>query len=105
MSQQLAPLRQTLERVDQANPDAQDARRLMSNHLPGLIDRYLHVPNTYRANEDGEGVSVDQRLVDALAAGRQALGEISKKLARADVAAFETQGRFIQSRYKDESLG
>jgi len=104
MSQQLVPLRQTLERVDQANPDAQDARRLMSNHLPGLIDRYLHVPNSYRANEDGEGVSVDQRLVDALAAGRQALGEISQKLARADVAAFETQGRFIQSRYKDETL-
>ena len=105
LSQQLAPLRQTLERVDQANPDAQDARRLMSNHLPGLIDRYLHVPNHHRGDEDGEGVSVDQRLVDALAAGRQALGEISEKLARADVAAFETQGRFIQSRYKDETLG
>jgi len=104
LSQSLTPLRQTLERVDQSNPDAQDARRLMSNHLPGLIDRYLHVPNSYRGNEDGEGVSVDQRLVDALAAGRQALGEISEKLARADVAAFETQGRFIQSRYKDETL-
>ena len=104
LSQQLTPLRQTLERVDRTDPDAQDARRLMSTHLPGLIDRYLHVPNSYRANEDGEGVSVDQRLVDALAAGRQALGEISEKLARADVAAFETQGRFIQSRYKDETL-
>ena len=104
LSQQLAPLRQTLERVDKTNPDAQDARRLMSNHLPGLIDRYLHVPNNYRGNEDGEGVSVDQRLVDALAAGRQALGEISEKLARADVAAFETQGRFIQSRYGEERI-
>ncbi|MDQ3144109.1 MAG: hypothetical protein M3Q57_04430 [Pseudomonadota bacterium] len=105
LSQQLGPLRQTLERVDQHNPDAQDARRLMSTHLPGLIDRYLHVPSSFRGNEDGEGVSVDQRLVDALAAGRVALGEISEKLARADVAAFETQGRFIQSRYKDETLG
>jgi len=104
LSQQLAPLRETLERVEQSNPDAQDARRLMSDHLPGLIDRYLHVPAGYRSNEDAEGVSVDQRLVDALAAGRQALGEISEKLARADVAAFETQGRFIQSRYKDETL-
>ncbi|HXH00120.1 MAG TPA: hypothetical protein VNI79_06875 [Sphingomicrobium sp.] len=104
LSGQLTPLRQTLERVDQNNPDAQDARRLMSTHLPGLIDRYLHVPSSYRGTEDGEGVSVDQRLVDALAAGRQALGEISEKLARADVAAFETQGRFIQSRYKEERL-
>ena len=104
LSQQLGPLKATLERVEQLNPDAQDARRLMSNHLPGLIDRYLHVPGAYRDSEDGEGVSVDQRLVDALAAGRQALGEISEKLARADVAAFETQGRFIQSRYQDETL-
>jgi hypothetical protein len=27
------------------------------------------------------------------------LGEISEQLARADMAAFETQGRFIKSRY------
>ena len=104
LSQQLGPLKQTLERVDQGNPEAQDARRLMSTHLPGLIDRYLHVPNAYRSEYDGDGVSVDQRLVDALAAGRQALGEISEKLARADVAAFETHGRFIETRYKDEDL-
>ena len=34
-----------------------------------------------------------------LAASRAALADISEKLARADMAAFETQGRFIQSRY------
>ena len=32
------------------------------------------------------------------------LDEISAKLARNDLAAFETQGRFIESRYKDEQL-
>ena len=104
LSQQLTPLKETLARVEQLDPDAQDARRLMSTHLPGLIDRYLHVPTAYRNSLDGEGVSVDQRLVEALVAGRQALGEISDKLARADLAAFETQGRFIQTRYKDETL-
>ena len=40
----LAPLQQTLERIPDLDPEAQDARRLMSIHLPGLIDRYLHVP-------------------------------------------------------------
>ena len=35
---------------------------------------------------------------------RSALGEISQKLARADVMALETQGRFIKSRYGDESV-
>ena len=105
LSAMLPPLRQTLERVADGDPNAQDARRLMSTHLPGLIDRYLHVPQAYRSERDGEDVSVDERLVEALAAGRVALTEISEKLARADMAAFETQGRFIQSRYKDEALG
>ena len=105
LSAQLPSLRQTLERVPDLDPSAQDARRLMSTHLPGLIDRYLHVPQNYRGEQDGEGVSVDERLVQALSAGRQALTEISEKLAHADLAAFETQGRFIQSRYSERTLG
>jgi hypothetical protein len=104
LSAQLPPLRQTLERVPDLDPGAQDARRLMSVHLPGLIDRYLHVPAAYRDQRDGEDVSVDERLVEALAAGRQALTEISERLARDDLRAFETQGRFIKSRYQEKSI-
>jgi len=104
LSAQLPALRQTLERIPDLDPNAQDARRLMSVHLPNLIDRYVHVPAAYRGERDGEDVSVDQRLVEALAAGRQALTEISEKLAKADMAAFETQGRFIQSRYQEKSI-
>ena len=99
ISRILPSLKQTLERVDTLDPSAQDARRLMSIHLPGLIDRYERVPPAYRQETDGEGKTVDQRLVEGLAAGRSALGEICEQLARADVAALETQGRFIQSRY------
>ena len=104
LSQRLAPLKETLSRVDQHDSDAQDARRLMSTHLPGLIDRYLHVPASYRGEHDAEGKTVDDRLVDALAAGRAALDDISARLARNDLAAFETHGRFIETRYKDETL-
>lgn len=100
----LPSLRQTLERVETLDPDAQDARRLMSIHLPGLIDRYTHVPAAFRSAQDGEGKTVDERLIEGLAAGRTALGEISEKLAHADVAAFETQGRFIKSRYGEERI-
>ena len=104
ISAALPSLRQTLERVDALDPNAQDARRLMSLHLPGLIDGYRQVPSAFREERDGEGISVDERLVEGLAAGRAALGEISEKLARADVSAFETQGRFIQSRYGEERI-
>jgi hypothetical protein len=102
ISAALPSLKQTLQRIDTFDPDAQDARRLMSIHLPGLIDRYQHVPSAFRGEHDGEGMTIDERLVESLGAGRAALDEISEKLARADVAAFETQGRFIRSRYSED---
>ena len=104
LSRILPSLKQTLERIDDLDPDAQDARRLMSTHLPGLIDRYVNVPAAYRSQRDGEDVSVDERLIEGLQAGRGALEEISEKLARSDVAALETQGRFIKSRYGQERI-
>ena len=100
----LPSLKQTLGRIDDLNPEAQDARRLMSVHLPGLIDRYVNVPQAYRSQKDGEDVTVDERLVEGLQAGRSALAEISEKLARSDVAALETQGRFIKTRYGEERI-
>ena len=99
ISSVLPGLRQTLERVETLDPNAQDARRLMSIHLPGLIDRYMHVPAAYRGERDGEDKTVDERLIEGLSAGRAALNEIGEKLARSDMLALEAQGRFIQSRY------
>lgn len=100
----LPSLKQTLERVDTLDPQAQDARRLMSVHLPGLIERYANVPASYRSEQDGEGKTVDERLAESLAASRVALSEVSEQLARNDLAAFETQGRFIQSRYGEQGF-
>jgi hypothetical protein len=100
----LPSLKATLSRLETLDPAAQDARRLMSIHLPGLIERYQRVPTAFRNEQDGEGKTVDQRLVEGLAAGRAALAEVSEQLARADVAALETQGRFIQSRYGDSPV-
>ena len=100
----LPPLKQTLERVDTLDPNAQDARRLMSIHLPGLIDRYANVPAAYRNEQDSEGKTVDERLVESLAAARTALDETCEQLARGDISAFETQGRFIKSRYGEQGI-
>ena len=104
ISRVLPSLKQTLERVETLDPSAQDARRLMSIHLPGLIDRYQRVPPAYRQERDGEGKTVDERLIEGLAASRSALGEVCEQLARQDVAALETQGRFIQSRYGEQRI-
>jgi len=104
IAQMLPSLKQTLSRLDTLDPAAQDARRLMSIHLPGLIELYERVPPAFRGERDGEDKTVDQRLVEGLAAGRAALTEVCEQLARADVAALETQGRFIRSRYGEERI-
>lgn len=99
---QLPLLESRLAEVDPLDPLAQDARRLMGKHLPELIDRYERIPADYRQQQDGEGLTADQRLVASLDAARNALGEIGDKLVQGDRQAFETQGRFIESRYKED---
>jgi hypothetical protein len=101
ISRQLPLLESRLGEVDALDPLAQDARRLMGKHLPELIERYERVPAAYRGERDGEGLTVDERLVASLDAAQVALGEIGAKLAKEDVNAFETKGRFIESRYRD----
>jgi hypothetical protein len=101
ISATLPLLESRLAEVDPLDPLAQDARRLMGKHLPDLIERYERVPAAYRQERDGEGLTVDERLVKSLDAARDALDEIGGKLARGDREAFETQGRFIENRYRD----
>lgn len=102
ISAQLPLLESRLAETPLLDPLAQDARRLMGKHLPELIERYERVPAAYRAERDGEGLTVDQRLIAGLDAARTALDDLGRKLAHEDLTAFETKGRFIESRYKDD---
>ena len=102
---QLPMLESQLVGMDPLNPLAQDARRLMGEHLPELIERYERVPAQYRRERDGEGMSVDERLVAGLDAARSALDDLGRRLAQDERDAFETQGRFIESRYRDDGPG
>jgi len=106
ISQQLPLLESRLGQTELLDPLAQDARRLMGKHLPELIERYERVPAAYRSERDSEGLTVDERLVQGLDAAKTALDDLGRKLAHEDLAAFETQGRFIETRYKeDQEIG
>jgi len=103
ISKQLPLLESRLAEADMLDPLAQDARRLMGRHLPELIERYERVPPAYRSERDGEGLTVDERLVQGLDAAQAALDDLGRKLVREDVDAFQTQGRFIESRYREDN--
>ncbi len=102
ISAQLPLLESRLAETAILDPLAQDARRLMGKHLPELIERYERVPAAYREERDGEGLTVDQRLIAGLDAAKTALDDLGRKLAHEDLTAFETKGRFIESRYRDD---
>ena len=102
ISAQLPMLESQLADTPVLDPLAQDARRLLGKHLPDLIDRYERVPNEYRAERDGDGLNVDERLVQGLDAAGGAIDELGRKLARDDVDAFQTQGRFLEDRYRED---
>jgi hypothetical protein len=102
IGRQLPLLESRLGQTEILDPLAQDARRLMGKHLPELIERYERVPAAYRGERDGEGLTVDERLVQGLDAARGALDDLGRRLAREDLDAFETKGRFIETRYKED---
>lgn len=101
ISAQLPLLESRLADTPVLDPLAQDARRLMGKHLPELIERYERVPAEYRRERDGEGKTVDDRLVAGIEAARVALDDLGRQLSREDLDAFQVQGRFIETRYKD----
>ena len=102
ISAQLPMLESQLAEMAVLDPLAQDARRLLGKHLPDLIDRYEKVPGEYRAERDADGLDVDQRLVQGLDAANGAIDDLGRKLARDDVDAFQTQGRFLEGRYRED---
>ncbi len=77
---------------------AWDARRLLGDHLPRLVQAYLDLPLSAR-----EG---DQDYARRLARGLETIAEelvrLAKEVCRESLTSFETQGRFIETRYRDE---
>ncbi len=101
---QLPMLEAQLADMPLLDPLAQDARRLAGQHLPELIERYERVPPQYRREREGDGLSVDDRLVAGLEAAKVAIDDLGRRMSRQEMDEFETQGRFLESRYQDPDL-
>jgi uncharacterized membrane protein len=101
---QLATLEGQLANVPAGDPVAQDLNRLLSKHLPELVDRYTRVPETQRAQViDPDGRTVEKALVDGLKVVGAELARASDSLAAADRDALAVQQKFLESRYQGEA--
>jgi hypothetical protein len=101
ISLKLATLETQLERVPAGDPVAQDLSRLLSKHLPELVESYTRVPAEQRARTiDTSGRTLDTTLIDGLKAVEIELTRASDALAEADRNALVVQGKFLEARYK-----
>jgi len=76
---------------------AWDLRRLLTNHLPRLVQSYSELPATVR---DADPELLD-RLIDGLGTLDEELIRICREASREDLTTFEAQERFLEARYKD----
>ncbi|HMJ93782.1 MAG TPA: hypothetical protein VK472_06760, partial [Allosphingosinicella sp.] len=97
----LADLEPGLGDVSPSSTLAWEARRLLGDHLPRLVHAYCELPAAARDQDPAHG----QRLVSGLVTLVDALAQLSKEVNRDRLMRFETQGRFLDSRYRDPDSG
>ena len=83
--------------LDPYGPVAWDLRRLLTDHLPRLVQAYSGLPATVRDADP----TLLQRLIVSLRTLDEELVRICKEASRDHLLAFEVRDRFIESRYKD----
>ena len=92
---QLDALTPQLKKLNPASPMAEDARRLLGDHLPRLVKSYAEVPASHRTSPEAsahfrEGLKVVGTEIDRM----------TTTIARESLTALEVEGRFLESRYK-----
>ena len=91
-----------LATLDEAQPAAAELRKLIGEQLPELIRDYAKVPASLRSVARN-GKSPDSQLADGLRLIEAEIGEMSEQIARSDLDALETRGRFLEIKYQGES--
>lgn len=95
--EQLAPQLVTL---DENGPAAREVRKLLSEHLPALVDSYTRLPPALRSKEHA-GSTPSEQLVDGLCVIADEIEAMSHDLSRNDLDALATRGRFLEAKYID----
>lgn len=97
---QLDGLGLQLEGVDPAEPAVSEVRKLVGEHLPGMVESYRRIPANLR-REERDGRTADQQLTDGLGKISQEIDAVTRQLAAGDLDALAVRGRFLGYKYGD----
>ncbi|BEV01836.1 hypothetical protein [Novosphingobium olei] len=95
---QLDGLGVQLEGLDGSLAPVGEVRRLVGEHLPGMVESWRKIPPHLRKEQRG-GRDADEQLVDALGKISQEIDEISRNLAAGDLDALAVRGRYLDYKY------
>jgi len=93
----LRDLEPSLATVPSATPLGGQAQRLIGEHLPGLVDTYLNLPPAER----GFHSETSRQLAESLGIVADQLDDLCERVATERRMGFDTERRFIESRYRD----
>lgn len=77
-----------------------EAQRLIGQHIPNLVETYLHLPEAER----GAASVQSGRLGESLAIVADHLDDLCERIAEERRMGFDTERRFIETRYRDTDL-
>jgi len=84
--------------IDPSEPAVGDVRRLIGEHLPGMVASYTRIPAHLRG-ELRSGKTADQQLTEGLTRISGEIDALSLKLAEGDIDALATEARYLDYRY------
>lgn len=101
---QLDGLGVQLEGIDQTEPAVAEVRRLVGEHLPGMVESWRRIPPHLRTEQRG-GRTADEQLTDGLGRISGEIDAITRQLAAGDLDALAVRGRYLDSKYGDGLSG
>ena len=84
--------------IDPGEPAVGDVRRLIGEHMPGMVASYTRIPAHLRGEQRG-GKTADQQLTEGLSRITDEIDALSRKLAEGDIDALATEARYLDYRY------
>jgi hypothetical protein len=93
---QLSP---QLQHLGENDPAANDIRRLVGEHLPEMIASYGRIPAPLR-KEKHAGSTPEAQLVSGLSVISKEIDAITRTIARGELDALATRGRYLELKYE-----
>jgi hypothetical protein len=93
--EQLAP---QLETLNPAAPASREVRKLLTEHLPGLVNSYTRIPSSLRGSEHA-GSTPAVQVTEGLHVIAKEIEAMSLDLSRNDLDALAVRGRFLETKY------